>query len=183
MCIVLHLVDYTSVGVTFYLVEAFGLFRYFNHCDADVFKNNPGYGGNVRGTSGKHQEHREATVNHLNPSLPLFLCFHFSRGQTHVTPTHAASNSCHRSNGHRPGSASVEGYVEQQGAAGTGPTGSSHAGAGLRGSTEEQSGHVPPREDLLGYPSCLDSTLQHIARQLDILTQVSRGNSPKILNC
>lgn len=112
----------------------------------------------------------------------LSLCFHLSHGQTNFTPTHAAANSCHRPDGHQAASARAEGCMEDQGASGTGATGSSsQTGAGLRGSTEEQSGHVHPREDLLGYPSCLDSTLQHIVRQLDILTQVR--HSQKILNC
>lgn len=34
-------------------------------------------------------------------------------------------------------------------------------------------GHTHPLEGLSGRPSGLDSTLQHIVQQLDILTQVS----------
>lgn len=141
------------------------------------------FGSKHSGYSGKHKERREASVNRLNSSLPLSLCFHVSPGQTRFTPTHAATNSCHRPNGHHAGSARVDGSMEHQFASGTGATGSSQTGAGLTGSTDEQSGHAHPREDPLGYPSCLDSTLQHIVRQLDILTQVSCGHSQKILNC
>lgn len=63
--------------------------------------------------------------------------------------------------------------MEHHCASGTGATTSSQSGSGFRGSTEEQSLHVHPQEDLSSYPPCLDSTLQHIVRQLDILTQVS----------
>lgn len=58
-------------------------------------------------------------------------------------------------------------------ASGTGATASSQTGAGCRGSAEEQSGHAHPHEDLSGYTPCLDTTLQHIVHQLDVLTKVS----------
>lgn len=106
-------------------------------------------------------------ISHLNSSLPLCLCFHLSRRQTHLAPAHGA-NSLHRPNGHHGGSAPVEGCMEDYCAGGPGATASSQTGAGFRGSTEE-----PPQEDPSSYPPCLDTTLQHIVRQLDILTQVS----------
>nr|AAR16318.1 DKFZP434C245-like protein [Tetraodon nigroviridis] len=86
--------------------------------------------------------------------------------QTNFTPTHTATDTCHRPNGHQVGSARVEGCMERQCASGAGAAGS----GSQTGAAEEQSGHVQ-REDPLGYPPCLDSTLQHIVRQLDILTQ------------
>lgn len=108
---------------------------------------------------------REA-ISHLNSSLPLSLCFHLSRHQTHLAPTHSP-NGHHGPNGHHVGSARVDGCMEHYCGSGPGATASSQAGAGW-GSTEEQL-----QEDLSSYPPCLDTTLQHIVRQLDILTQVS----------
>nr|AAR16275.1 DKFZP434C245-like protein [Takifugu rubripes] len=95
---------------------------------------------------------------HLHHPLPTEI-------QTHSAPAHSA-NSHHRPNGHHVGSARLEGCMEHYGASGSGATASSQTGAGFRGSPEEQQ-----QEDLSSYPPCLDTTLQHIVRQLDILTQ------------
>lgn len=109
----------------------------------------------------------------------MSLCFHLSHGQTHFSPTHAATDSGYHPNGHQAGGARVEGSVEQQ--CGSGATGSSsQPGAGWGGSTEEPRVHMHPRDHLSIYQSCLDSTLQHVVHQLDILTQVSCANSQKI---
>lgn len=106
-------------------------------------------------------------ISHLNSSLPLSLCSHLSRHQTHLAPTHSA-NGHHRPNGHHVGSARVDGGLEQSCAGGPGATASGQTGPGFRGGREEQQ-----LEDPSSYPPCLDTTLQHIVRQLDILTQVS----------
>lgn len=90
----------------------------------------------------------------------------------------AAANS-HHSNGlpkHHVGSSRVEGWMGHDSASGTGATAGSQNGASMRGRgsrEEEESGQTHPLEVLCGRPSSLDSTLQHIVQQLDILTQVS----------
>lgn len=63
-------------------------------------------------------------------------------------------------------------------ARGTGATAGRQTGASLRGSgsgekEEEEIEQTHPLEVLSGHPAGLDSTLQHIVQQLDILTQVS----------
>lgn len=55
------------------------------------------------------------------------------------------------------------------------PAWSQTGGRGRREEEEEEErGPTHPLEVLSGHPSGLDSTLQHIVQQLDILTQVSQ---------
>lgn len=65
---------------------------------------------------------------------------------------------------------------ESTSGAGVGTWSQTRAGGGGRGRREEEEeerGQTHPLEVLSGHPSSLDSTLQHIVKQLDILTQVS----------
>lgn len=89
-----------------------------------------------------------------------------------MTPAQDAATSHHASfPNHHADSSEVEAWMRHECCSGMGATASSQTGR--RCTEEEQSGQIHSMRDESGYPSNLDSTLQHIVRQLDILTQVS----------
>lgn len=131
-----------------------------------------------------YREHNALKINQLKTSLSFFLSlFHLQllNGRTHLTPTQAAANS-HHSNGlpaRHVASPRVGGWTGDESTSRTGASAWSQTGAGGGGRgrreevEEEERGRTHPLEVLSGHPSSLDSTLQHIVQQLDILTQVS----------
>jgi len=95
---------------------------------------------------------------------------------THLTPTQATANSQHFN--HFPArhvtASRVEGWTGGEIASWAGSTtGNQETGKESRVEEEEEMVRTHPLEVLSGHPSNLDSTLQHIVQQLDILTQVS----------
>ncbi|XP_070828321.1 POC1 centriolar protein homolog B [Chaetodon trifascialis] len=139
---------------------------------------------------GPHLHHPQPTAIQISPTvadtqssdphvIELGQAFHSTtllNGPTHFMPTQAAANS-HHSNGLRPhhtGSSRGEGWMGEESAGRAGATAGSQTGAGGRGRgrrEEEERAQTHPLGVLSGHPSCLESTLQHIVRQLDILTQ------------
>ncbi|KAF3855262.1 hypothetical protein F7725_023317, partial [Dissostichus mawsoni] len=94
----------------------------------------------------RREQHNALKINRLNTSLSFSLSlFHLQllNGRTHLTPTQAAANG-HLSN-------EEEDEEEED--------------------EEEERGQTYPLEVLSTPPSSLDSTLRHIVKQLDILTQ------------
>ncbi|KAI9547525.1 hypothetical protein NQZ68_017078 [Dissostichus eleginoides] len=108
-------------------------------------------------------------------------------GRTHLTPTQAAANG-HLSNGlsaRNRASSGVGGWtgdesISRAKSGGFVWTGGNGGGRGMREEEdeeeeeedeEEERGQTYPLEVLSGPPSSLDSTLRHIVKQLDILTQ------------
>ncbi|XP_034083180.1 POC1 centriolar protein homolog B-like [Gymnodraco acuticeps] len=134
--------------------------------------------------------HNALKINRLNTSLSLCLSlFHLQllNGRTHLTPTQAAANG-HLSNGlpaRNRASSGVGGWMgdESTSRAKRGAsvwTGGNGGGRGRREEEdeeeedeEEERGQTYPLEVLSAPPSSLDSTLRHIVKQLDILTQVN----------
>ncbi|CAN9498919.1 unnamed protein product [Ophioblennius macclurei] len=91
-------------------------------------------------------------------------------GRTHWSPTRGSSNS-HHSNfflAHHDASATVDEWTGGERAGGAGPTAGNRTG---RGRGREGREETVQTEVLGGHPSNLQSTLQHIVQQLDILTQ------------
>ncbi|XP_008290791.1 POC1 centriolar protein homolog B [Stegastes partitus] len=96
--------------------------------------------------------------------------------KTHSTPTQASGNG-HHSNSlpvHHAASSRVERWMGAESAAGEGLTAGNQTGPDRRGKgkgEEEEIAQTRPLEVLSGHPLGLDSTLQNIVQQLDILTQ------------
>ncbi|KAM9854514.1 uncharacterized protein ACBR49_003067 [Aulostomus maculatus] len=90
-------------------------------------------------------------------------------GQTHLSPTHASTNSHHSSNvpERHIASSGVEGWMGEESAGGAAST----ARGGRRWGEEESRGQTEPLNVSSSHPPGLNSTLQHIVQQLDILTQ------------
>ncbi|XP_041853833.1 POC1 centriolar protein homolog B isoform X1 [Melanotaenia boesemani] len=97
---------------------------------------------------------------------------------TRLTPTQATASNHHSNDflAHPDATLRVEGWTGGEiaswaGSATGNQTGVHSAGKGRREEEEEETVQTHPLEVLSGHPSSLDSTLQHIVQQLDILTQ------------
>lgn len=127
-------------------------------------------------------------ISQLTARLSLSpFCFQLLNGRRRLSPAQAATHSRHSNSlpaGQVAGSR-LEAWKEHESANGAGLTAGSQAGAGGGGrgrrreevdeyeEEEEDRGQTYPLQVLSGYPVALDTTLQHIVQQLDILTQVS----------